>query len=188
LALLGIRSELVANFSWESTGYWQAVWQISNGYMAVLTTGLSVYYLPKLASTNTTQELGREMSAYFRLVIPLALLVASSIYLFRDIVLQLFFSKDFLVVADLLAWQLCADVIRVATWGYGYLLVAKGMSLVFVGREAGFGVAYYIGTLIMLPHWGLGATVKVYAVLCAINGLFVVWYVKRWLATDPAHQ
>ncbi|EBD5466538.1 O-antigen translocase, partial [Salmonella enterica] len=56
-ALLLLRNTLIANVGWDITGQWQAVWKISDAYLAVMTLALSTYYLPILSKTNTLKEL-----------------------------------------------------------------------------------------------------------------------------------
>jgi PST family polysaccharide transporter len=47
-----IRNYIGENLGWDSAGYWQGIWYISSMYLMIVTTSLSVYYLPKL-SGNT---------------------------------------------------------------------------------------------------------------------------------------
>lgn len=186
LALLGIRNQLVEQLGWIEAGYWQAVWQISVAYLAIFTTGLSVYYLPKLSGMQDVQKIRQELKAYFNLILPLAVLISFLVFIFRDFILQVLYSDQFLVAENILFWQLCADIVRVATWGYGYLLVAKGISLAFISKEMVFAALFYLISSAMLPHHGLAAVGQVYLVLCVLHGFFVVFVVKKFLAKEEA--
>ena len=44
-----VRNYIGENLSWDDAGYWQGIWYISTMYLMVITTSLSVYYLPKLS-------------------------------------------------------------------------------------------------------------------------------------------
>ncbi|MCX9034405.1 O-antigen flippase, partial [Citrobacter portucalensis] len=47
-----VRSTLANMVGFQDAGNWQAVWRISEAYLAIITMALGTYYLPKLAKTN----------------------------------------------------------------------------------------------------------------------------------------
>lgn len=55
ISLITVRYILTNQLSIEDAGYWQAVSKISEAYLAVLTTALTVYYFPKTASAKLNQ-------------------------------------------------------------------------------------------------------------------------------------
>ena len=51
-----IRNYLATNLGLTAAGYWQASWKISEIYLMLVTTTLSVYYLPRLAEYEMPQS------------------------------------------------------------------------------------------------------------------------------------
>ncbi len=49
LSHIYIRNYIGESLGWDAAGYWQAVWYISSMYLMVVTTALSIYYLPRLS-------------------------------------------------------------------------------------------------------------------------------------------
>lgn len=71
LTLILIRNTIVQNYSINEAGVWDAVNRLSSFYMLFFNTGLSLYYMPKLASLNTDDEFKTELKSYFKTLVPL---------------------------------------------------------------------------------------------------------------------
>jgi len=50
LVQIGIRKHIIETLTIEQAGYWDALSKISNAYFGIITSSLSIYYLPKLSS------------------------------------------------------------------------------------------------------------------------------------------
>ncbi len=60
LSLLIVRNYIGDNLGWDKAGYWQGVWYISSIYLMIITTSLSVYYLPKLSELKDKNDLKKK--------------------------------------------------------------------------------------------------------------------------------
>ncbi|MEW5562702.1 O-antigen translocase [Enterobacter asburiae] len=179
VALIFIRNSLVSHAGWDSAGQWQAVWKISEVYLGVLTMALSVYYLPKLASLNSANEIKREINSVVLFVFPAIVLAALLIYLLRDYIILILFTPDFLAARDLFAIQLCGDVIKVISWLYAYPMLAKKATKYFIGTEFFFGFTWVLLSMLFIDKYGvLGANIA-YAVNYVMYFLFVFFNLKR---------
>lgn len=132
VALIIIRKFLVSAVGWEVAGYWQAVWKISETYLAVITMSLSIYYLPLLSSIKKAKDLKREIRNTALIVMPIVILMALLIYLMRDLALTLLFTESFRGARELFSLQLCGDVIKILSWLYAYALISRGATKLFV--------------------------------------------------------
>lgn len=56
---------------------------------------------------------------------------------------------------ELFKWQLIGDVIKIASWLLGYLMLAKAMTKVFVITEIIFGIIFALLSVIFLNSFGL---------------------------------
>ena len=67
---------------------------------------------------------------------------------FAPLVLQILYSSEFVVAAELLRWQIMGDVLKIISWPLGYLLLARGRGKTYMAGEAVataafVGVAWY---------------------------------------------
>lgn len=66
VSLVLVRNILIQDVGWDAAGEWQAVWKISETYLAVITIALSTYYLPKLSSVKDISILKKEVFPLFK--------------------------------------------------------------------------------------------------------------------------
>jgi PST family polysaccharide transporter len=68
---------------------------------------------------------------------------------------QLLYSAAFLPAAELLRWQILGDLLKIASWPLGFVLLAAGRGRAFMLTEA-MGAAVLVGmTAVLLPRLGL---------------------------------
>ncbi|WP_368889534.1 O-antigen translocase [Morganella morganii] len=141
-ANLIIRNYITSKEGLTETGYWQGVNYISTTYLLVITTALSIYYLPKLSKIHILKDLKREILLGYTIVIPIVIISSLIIYISRDIIIYAVFSPDFNPMLHLLKWQLLGDIIKMTSWLLSYLLLAKKMTARFVISEILFSIIY----------------------------------------------
>ena len=161
---IAIRHFLADQYGWQAAGCWQAVSRISDMYLMLITTGMSFYYLPRLAELRTGKELRREVLKACREALPLVAIMAAIIYSLRSILTRLLFSEQFAQAEDLFFWQLVGDVMKVGSWMFAYIMLAKAMSTRYIVSEICFSFSL-IGLTILFTHWfGLSGSVLAFAV------------------------
>ena len=95
-----LRNMLIDTNGMQSAGVWQGMMRVSDGYLMIMTTALTTYYLPKLASLHTDKELRTEILQGYKLILPFVLLSCSIIYFLRFFIIRLLYTSDFLEMAD----------------------------------------------------------------------------------------
>jgi PST family polysaccharide transporter len=70
-------------------------------------------------------------------------------------VMKIFYSGAFVIGADVVRWQILGVFLRVVSWPLGYVLIAKGKSLLFTLSELGFGIINVALILICMKYWRL---------------------------------
>lgn len=165
-----VRNHLGDLFGMQAAGYWQAIWKISELYLMLITTTLSLYYLPRLSEIRDTDELKREILQGYSYILPLAACGALAIFFLRDYIVSMLFTSDFSPMRDLFAWQLIGDVVKIASWLLGYVLIGRAMIKNIVATEIFFAISFYLLTLFLTSHIGLQGVTAAY--LCN--------YVMHW--------
>lgn len=168
-----IRDYLASHLGLAAAGYWQAAWKISEIYLMLVTSTLSVYYLPRLAEIRTRSDLVAEVSKVYRFAMPVVIFGASGIYWLRDLIVLTLFTSDFTPMRDLFAWQLVGDVIKIGSWVLGYVMIGRSMVKVFVVTEIVFSVSFLCLTWLCVGTWGLQGVAIAYAANYAMYWLCV---------------
>lgn len=154
-----IRNKIVQELGWEAAGHWEGVWRISEMYLMVVTTTLGVYYLPRISELSGAAELKLEIMDGFKKILPLAAFGALSIYVLREWLVQILFTKDFAVMKDYFVFQLIGDVVKIASWLLSYVLLGKALIRLFITTEIIFNLLFVIMSNMLIPTYGIqGAT------------------------------
>jgi PST family polysaccharide transporter len=142
-------------------GLWEGLNRISLMYQTIITTSLGVYYLPKLAGLHTKQELKEEVFNVYKLIIPFSILTTITIFLFRNVIIRLLFTKEFMGMENLFFFQLIGDFLKLAGWVLGYILIAKAMSKIYILMECiNFIIVTASGYFLVKSYGALGATIS----------------------------
>ncbi len=150
-----VRNYIGENLSWDDAGYWQGIWYISTMYLMIVTTSLSIYYLPRLSEITNNTELKKEIFEGYKIILPIVSILAFGIYMLRELVIEIAFTDKFMPMLELFKWQLIGDVIKIASWLLGYIMIAKAMTKVFIITEIVFSILFVILTIFFVDTFGL---------------------------------
>ena len=150
-----VRNYLSENLSWDAAGYWQAIWYISTMYLMVVTTTLSIYYLPKLSEITDKAELRNELLQGYKIIMPIVIVMSVTIFLLKDFIIWLLFTEDFAPMRELFFWQLVGDVMKLAAWLIAYLMLAKAMTKTFIATEIVFSLSFVLLSIWFVNQYGL---------------------------------
>jgi len=174
-----IRDYIAKNLGWDSAGYWQGVFYISEVYLMVVTTSLSVYYLPRLSEIKDKKELKKEIINGYKIIMPIVIFLACMIYILKNFIVLILFSKDFLPMMELFKWQLIGDVIKIASWLLAYLMLAKAMTKLFIISEIVFVSSWVIFSILGVKYFGLIGVTYAFALNYFIYFVFIYFYFRK---------
>lgn len=170
-----IRNYLISHFSATGAGYWQGVTRISDNYLALVTTTLAVYYLPRLSEIQDARVLREEILHGYKLILPMVAGIALAIYLLRDFIIRVLFTAAFLPMKPLFAFQLIGDVLKIASWLLAYIMVAKAMTRYFIVTEIIFTASLLLLTLGFVRFYGLVGVTYAFAFNYLAYLALMVW-------------
>jgi PST family polysaccharide transporter len=113
-----------------------------------------------------------------KIVLPLSVLLAITIYLLRDDVLLLLFSPAFLVSRDHVSTQLFGDILRVASGIVGYIIIVRGSRWTFLLTELVFLSSYLILGYVLIDRFGWIGAIDAF-VLCHLVYLAIAPFAAR---------
>jgi PST family polysaccharide transporter len=173
-----VRDYIGSHIDWDSAGYFQGVKYISDVYLMVITTSLSVYYLPRLSEITDTKELKKEIIDGYKIILPIVIILALGVYIFRDLVIAIAFTDKFSAMEKLFKWQLIGDVIMISSWILAYLMLAKAMTKVFVITEVISSILFVVLSILFINNFGLVGVTYAFALNYLIY-LFTMLFIFR---------
>ncbi len=172
-----IRTHLGDTFGLEAAGYWEAMWRLSGAYLMLVTTTLSLYYLPRLSELKELAEIKKEILQGYKIILPLAATCGLVIYILRDFIISVLFTQDFAPMRELFAWQMVGDTFKIGSWILAYLMLGKAMMKLFIISEIIFAAGFYGWTYLLTGIYGLeGVTIAHavnYAIYWMVMGMFI---------------
>ena len=139
---LMVRGYLIQNLSVEQAGFWEGMNRISGLYLMFVTSSFSVYYLPKLSEIRTRNLLRIEILRTYKIITPIILGSLIIIYLLKDFVINIIFTKEFYPMKELFLWQLIGDFFKIMSWILAFLMVAKSMTKIYIFTEIIFAFLF----------------------------------------------
>ena len=186
LAQLYIRTSIVQAAGWGDAGLWQASIKISDIYLSLATSTLTIYYLPKLARTETRKDFIDLLRHALIWIVPATILGCLAVYVNRAEIIRLAFSSDFLPVADFLWVQILADVFKITSFLFAMVMWAKKMTKVYMITETSFSALYVVFASILIPKFGIIGALSaqalmyfLYLVVCAVISLSQTPWIRR---------
>ena len=132
---LYIRSYVIQNISMTDAGYWESMNKLSAMYLMIITSSLSVYFLPKLAELNTDALIRKEIFNAYKIILPFLAVALGMIYVLKFIIIRILFSEEFLPMSTLFKYQLIGDFLKISSWLLAFLMIAKSMHVRFITTE-----------------------------------------------------
>jgi PST family polysaccharide transporter len=159
-----IRNHLRIEFGWNYAGCWEAMSRISAMYLQLVTTTLSLYYLPRIAEIRGNKELRREILHVFRFVVPATMAASLTIFLFRGIIIRLLFTGEFQLMDQLFAFQMLGDVVKIASWVIAFVMIGRALVGWYVVTEIGASLSYWGLTVLLTRQFGFQGAAIAYFV------------------------
>lgn len=179
LSQMYVRDYIAKNVGWSEAGYWQAISQLSDVYLMFITTSLSVYYLPKLSGIRDKWELKKEIFHAYKITIPIVVLLAACVYIFRFSIINILFSKAFMPMAELFSFQMIGSVFKIASWLLSYVMVAKAMTRLFILSELIFVWSFVGFVIIFVRIYGLIGVSIAFMVNYLLYMIFLCFFMQR---------
>ncbi len=162
-------------------GLWQGMMRISDGYLMVVNTALTTYYLPKLSSLNTDREIKEELFKGAKLILPITLILCAIIYGLREFIVAILYSKDFYQMKDLFFWQIIGDFFKISSFLLAFLLLAKARTKEFIVLEV-FSTLVFIGfNYFFINKYGIIGSSFAFFLSYLIYFLSLLWVFKNLL-------
>lgn len=164
VSLILVRIIITSHLSLAESGYWQAVARISDAYLAILTTIVTVYYFPRTAAAKTRSEHLSVLYVGMKSFVPLAIMMAIGVFVLKDLIVRVLFTQDFLIASPLFIYQNIGDVLRVISWLFATILLAKGYFRTSAVLEIIFSFMFPLLTYLLIDSLGFISSSVAYCI------------------------
>lgn len=180
LGQLVVRTLVQRELGSEALGHFQASWAISMTYIGFVLAAMGTDYYPRLTAAihdhATVNRLVNEQTE-------VALLLAGPVFLLMlglaPWVIELLYSSAFDEAATILRWQILGDILKVASWPLGFIILAAGDGRTFMLSEMLAISVFVFSTWIGLPLIGVTASGVGFFVMYAGYLPIVYWLACR---------
>lgn len=178
-----VRNFLLDGLGKLPAGYWDAMNRLSTGYLLFFTSALTIYFLPKFSKLESPKELKFEVISGYKIVLPIVAICSIAIFIFRDNVVSILFTNDFLPMNELFSWFMLGDILKIGSWIASFLLVSKAMTKTFIFLEITFTLIYIALNLILIDVCGIKGAAIAYAVTYLLYWLIMHLTVQKLFLT-----
>ncbi len=188
VVLISIRTFVGDNLGWVNAGYWEASWRISELYLLVITTGLSVYYVPELSRAEDNFVERHLVLRTIAFAVFTSGTLATAIYLLRDVVIMVMFSGKFAPVEGIIAPQLFGSVVRIGCWVIAYHMIVRGKVWWMICSELFFGLSLYFGSAYLSKRFGLIGLSYAFLLNASAYAVFATGYYLRFIGRGSGRR
>lgn len=175
------RSVIIKVFGIEANGFYQCVYAISLNYFSILFISLGVYLLPVLSEIKEQSMINEEINSTLKLALILIVPLISTLYIFREQIIMLLYSKDFLPSTDLLLYNFLGDYFKAFSWIIGAWLIPFSRLKAWLA----FSLLYYFNfiliffLLLYFFNFGIKSIVTAYCVAYFIHSVINYYYIVK---------
>ncbi len=174
-----IREHVEGKLSTRDSGLWQAMFSLSDRYLAVITNMLIVYFIPRLSEIQETQELVKEMRKAFMRIIPAMVVVCTGIWLCKDLIIDVLLAETFRPMRALFGVQMIGDFFKVCAMILAYLIASKAMFRSGLKADLLFHASLLGLSIILVNKYGLIGASYAYAL-----ATFLYFLVNMYIFKD----
>lgn len=178
LGQMVIRDRIAQDVGWNGAGLWQALWKISETHLLLLTSTLSVYFLPRFSEIRSGEELSQEVLKGYRFVLPITVASAIGLYWFREALVRWLLSPDFMPLTEALGIQLIGDVLKACSWIMSFTMISHARTRIFIATEILFTGVFVVATVHLTSLYGLQGAALAYAGTYALYWATMAWFFR----------
>lgn len=179
-AQLWIRIDVAKVLGPPALGQYQAAWAISMQYVAFVLGAMGTDYYPRLTGViHDPKAASRLVNEQTEIATLLSAPIFITMMAIAPWVIHLLYAASFTPAIEILRWQVLGDVLKVASWPLGFLILAAGDGKSFFATETA-SLMVLTGLITGLaPVFGLPITGIAYLVMYSFYLPLVYWLARR---------
>jgi enterobacterial common antigen flippase len=165
----------------EAVGLLQAATVLSSIYVGFIIDSMGKDYLPRLSAiANDDAACNKLVNEQFEIAILIAVPGIVATLTFAPLILQVFYSSDFISAFEILRWQIMGILLQVASWPIFSILLAKGYGKLFFATMA-MSNALYVGLAVVgISYAGLNGAGMAFFGMWAFYAI-IIYIIAKYL-------
>lgn len=177
---LAVRTMVQRRIGTDALGNFQAAWMITMTYTGFVLGAMGTDFYPRLtAAMRDPVAASRLVNEQSEVALLLAGPAVIAMLAFAPWIVHLLYSSHFSDAVAVLRVQLVGDVLKVASWPVGFVILAGGDGRTFLTTETLVTLAFALLVSLGLPSLGVHATGVAFVAMYAINLPLVYWLARR---------
>jgi len=179
VSLLLVRTFIVSHMDIQHLGIFQAVLAISSQSIMIVIESIGTYSFPRMSGLESHSEVRNEINKTFRLALLISTPIILIILTFKNIVILILYSSEFLEAAKLLGIQLLGDFFKAVGWSMGVALLPLERLKAFISIDVAWSVLFVSISYITIPRWNLQGVIFSYMVCFLFHAIVNYLYLRR---------
>ncbi len=164
----------------EAVGIYTATFTLSSYYVGFVLAAMGADFMPRLtAASNDHATLNRLLNEQTEMGVLIAIPGVLATLALAPWVMEVFYSGAFSQGAEVVRWQILGVFLRVVSWPMGYVLIAKGNSLLFALTELAAGVVNVGLIVFCMKAWQLEGAGISFALLYLFYTVMMAFIIAR---------
>nr|WP_255529317.1 O-antigen translocase [Luteimonas sp. MC1572] len=164
----------------DALGYFEAAWVISMTYAGFVLRAMGTDFYPRLTAViHDPAAVNRLVNEQSEAALMLAGPVLLGVLALAPWVVQLLYSNEFAEAAGVLRWQIMGDILKVACFPLGYIILAAGEGRTFLFSDTLSMGVFVLTVWIGVPTFGLPATGIAFLLMYMVNLPIVFWLAHK---------
>lgn len=166
---LFVKSMLQQTLGSHALGLFQAAWTISMTYIGFALGAMGADYFPRVAaSIDDNNKVIRLANEQTEVALMLAGPVLLGMLALAPWAVRWLYSPEFAPASELLRIQVFGDILKVASWPLGFIIIAKGDGRTFIFTQTAVMLAFVGLTWALLPTLGVVSAAIGFAAMYAV--------------------
>ncbi|WP_374555886.1 O-antigen translocase [Thermomonas sp.] len=179
LGQLAARTVIQRDLGPEALGHFQAAWLISMTYLGFVLGAMGTDYYPRLtAAIREPDQVNRLVNEQTEVALLLAGPAFLAMLALAPWIIALLYSREFSEAVGILRWQVLGDVLKVACWPMGFIMLAAGDGRTYMWTQSLAIGVFVLLVALLLPWLGIASTGMAFLAMYVVN-LPVVYYLAR---------
>lgn len=180
LTQLWIRADVARVLGADPLGQYQAAWTISMQYVAFVLTAMGADYYPRLTcAVHDFKAAVRLVNEQTEIAMLLSAPVLIAMMALAPWVIHLLYASSFTPAIEILRWQVLGDVLKIASWPLGFVILAAGDGRAYFWCESSTSILPAVLIVGLAPSMGLRITGLSYLAMYAFYMPVVYWLARR---------
>lgn len=169
-----LNNKLGSNFA----GSWEGMWRLSGIYMMFITTTFQFYLLPTFSAISN-DNLKKEIFNVWNFSLPAIIFVTGVVYIFKDFIIQLIFTDEFLLINSIILFHLLGDILKINTWVLGNVLISQAKTKIFIFFQVLWAVTFSVLVIVFVNKYGFVGVSYAYFLTYVIHFLSMNFYFRK---------